>query len=184
MIATQQYVIFGLRCRKCASPFIPVSLVSNGVPGRGLLVDFGVDASTGIPGAGVPRIVTKIVAVLIDGFGDGEMGGPDGGVEVEPPPLHAAIASAATARRISRRLGIGGSLRRLTARPRPSRPCKDESSVVIWRRAPHSTRETARRRRSPASARGAARSVSPDRDRRTCGNREPARGGRPGRPRR
>jgi hypothetical protein len=33
-------------------------LSANGVPGRGLDVDRGVDSSTGIWAAGVPRIVT------------------------------------------------------------------------------------------------------------------------------
>jgi hypothetical protein len=46
-----------------------VFFVENGWPGRGLDVDFGVDASTGMFGAGVPRTVTKIVALVILGFG-------------------------------------------------------------------------------------------------------------------
>ena len=52
--------------------------MSNGVPGRGLEVERGVDSSTGIFGAGVPAIVTKTFALVIDGLGLGESGEPDG----------------------------------------------------------------------------------------------------------
>ncbi|MGA9945656.1 MAG: hypothetical protein WBE79_08945 [Candidatus Cybelea sp.] len=55
-------------------PFLSVFLVSSGLPGRGLVGFLGVDCSTGILGAGVPAIVTKMMAFLIDGFGDGESG--------------------------------------------------------------------------------------------------------------
>lgn len=86
-------------------PFLPVSFVSNGVPGRGLEVDRGVDISTGILGAGVPRIVTSIVACLIDGLGEGE---PEGVGDVAGMELlwQAAIAKEARARTIIRRLGM------------------------------------------------------------------------------
>ena len=88
----------------------------------GSLVDFGVDSSTGISGAGVPRIVTKIVAVVIDGFGDGETGGPTEGwrwsCRFGTPQLRARRRR----EEISRRLGMGGSLRRLRLEPRSSSP--------------------------------------------------------------
>jgi hypothetical protein len=44
----------------------------------------GVDCSTGIFGAGVPAIVTTMVAFLIDGFGDGESGVKEAFGVVEP----------------------------------------------------------------------------------------------------
>jgi hypothetical protein len=86
-------------------PFFPVSFVSKGVPGRGLDDDLGVDASTGILGAGVPRIVTSIVAVLIEGLGEGEIEG-EGDAEGTELLWQAAIAKAARARTIIRRLGM------------------------------------------------------------------------------
>jgi hypothetical protein len=55
-------------------PFLSVFLVSSGLPGRGLAGFLGVDCSTGILAAGVPAMVTRMVAFLIDGFGDGESG--------------------------------------------------------------------------------------------------------------
>ena len=55
-------------------PFLPVFLVSKALPGRGLVGFLGVDCSTGIFGAGVPAIVTRMVAFLIDGLGDGDSG--------------------------------------------------------------------------------------------------------------
>lgn len=58
MIATQQYVFFILRLGKRAKPFFPLSLVKNGLPGRGLVGFFGVEISTGIFGTGVPATVT------------------------------------------------------------------------------------------------------------------------------
>lgn len=59
-------------------PFAFVRRVSKGVPGRGLTVFLGVDSSTGIFGAGVPRTVTKIVARVAEGFGEGEVGEDEG----------------------------------------------------------------------------------------------------------
>lgn len=87
-------------------PFLFVFLVSNGVPGIGLEVDRGVDISTGTSGLGVPRIVTSMVASLIDGSGEGE---PEGVGEVAGMELllwQAAIAKEARARTIIRRLGM------------------------------------------------------------------------------
>jgi hypothetical protein len=55
-------------------PFLSVFLVSKGLPGRGLVGFLGVDCSTGTFAAGVPAIVTMMMAFLIDGFGDGESG--------------------------------------------------------------------------------------------------------------
>ncbi len=69
MTATQQYVLLGLRWKKCATPFLFVFSMSKGVPGRGLDVFFGVDSSTGMCGCGVPRIVTRMAAFVIDGLG-------------------------------------------------------------------------------------------------------------------
>jgi hypothetical protein len=74
MTATQQYVLLGLRPLNDALPFGPVFLVKNGVPGRGLAVDRGVDISTGTRGAGVPLTVTCTVVPVIFGSGVGELG--------------------------------------------------------------------------------------------------------------
>jgi hypothetical protein len=130
MAATQQYVFLGFNPKKCATPFLFVFSVSNGVPGRGLDVFFGVDSWTGTCGWGVPRIVTKMAALVIDGFGTGEAGDDDG-VGVEEPELHAAMASAATARTSKSRLGMSGPLRRAKPRTRFTSARKDESNVVI-----------------------------------------------------
>jgi hypothetical protein len=97
---------------------LPVSWVSNGVPGRGLAVFLGVDMSTGTFGAGVPPLTeTKSFAVVIEGFGLGDPGEIVGLGELEPL-LQAAMASAAAASARSRLLGMGGSLRRSGARTR------------------------------------------------------------------
>ena len=63
--------------------------------------------------------------------------------------------------RISKRLGMGGSLRRPGAGPVSPASHIDESIVVISRRARRSIRERARRRPSRASAPAAARWASP-----------------------
>lgn len=81
MIATQQYVRLGFRPVNVAWPFLPVFFVKNGLPGRGLDVDRGVEISTGIRGTGVPLAVTSIVALVIFGFGVGELGLIVGGDE-------------------------------------------------------------------------------------------------------
>ncbi len=87
-------------------PFFFVSFVSNGIPGRGLEVDRGVEISTGISGAGVPRTVTSIVAVLMFGSGVEELVGLG---DAEGTALwQAAIDNAARARTIIRRLGMAG----------------------------------------------------------------------------
>jgi len=101
--------------------------VSNGVPGRGLAVFFGVDASTGTLAAGVPSTDTKTAAFLIEGFGSGEPGEMVGLGDDEPPLLQATIASAAAASARSKRFGMGGSLRRLAACTRFTCSYKDES---------------------------------------------------------
>lgn len=111
-------------------PFLLVFCVSNGVPGRGLEVDVGVDSSTGIFGAGVPLIVTKTSALVIEGLGDGETGEEDG-VGVVELPWQDAIASAPAIRTRSKRFDMGGSLRRLHASTRFKPVCRDESIVVI-----------------------------------------------------
>jgi len=130
MTATQQYVLRGFSPKKCATPFLFVFSVSNGVPGRGLEVFLGVDSWTGTCGWGVPRIVTTMAALVIDGFGTGE-DGEDDGVGVDEPELHAAMANAATASTSKSRLGMDGSLRRPDARTRFTPARKDESNVVI-----------------------------------------------------
>lgn len=111
-------------------PFLLVFSVSNGVPGRGLVLDAGVDSSTGIFGAGVPAIVTKTAALVIEGLGLGETG-EDDGVGVVELPWQAAVASVTAMRARSKRLDMGGSLRRLRASTRVNPACKDESSVEI-----------------------------------------------------
>ena len=63
---------------------MPVFFVSKGLPGRGLTFDRGVDSSTGTLGTGVPSLVTRIVAFVIDGFGLGEAGEEDGVGVTEP----------------------------------------------------------------------------------------------------
>ena len=50
----------------------------NGVPGRGLAVFFGVEAETGTCGCGVPLIVTRMLALVIEGFGTGDAGDDEG----------------------------------------------------------------------------------------------------------
>ncbi len=45
-MATQQYVWVGLRFLNFVIPSLPVFCVANGVPGRGLADDFGVDSCT------------------------------------------------------------------------------------------------------------------------------------------
>jgi hypothetical protein len=131
MWATQQYVLLGLRLWKCTLPILPVFWVSNGVPGRGLAVFFGVEISTGTFGAGVPPLTeTKIFAVLIEGFGMGDPG-EIVGLGDEEPLLQAAMASAAAASAKSKLLGMGGSLRRPGAGTRFTRSRIDESIVVI-----------------------------------------------------
>src|SRR5580700_458166 len=174
MIATQQYVLLGLRLWKCVRPFLPVYSVAKGVPGRGLAVFFGVDASTGTLAAGVPSTETKMVAFLIEGFGRGEPG-ETVGLGDDEPLLQATIASAAAASARSRRFGMGGSLRRLAARTRFTRSYKDESIVAISPRAPHSIRGKAPRPRSRANVPARARWVVRDRRRRTSDNRGRAR---------
>jgi hypothetical protein len=69
-IATKQYQLFGFRWVNFVIPFTPVFCVRNGVPGRGLDVDAGVDISTGIYAAGEPwAFVTATVAAVIVGSG-------------------------------------------------------------------------------------------------------------------
>lgn len=102
----------GLRFLNLVIPAWPVLCVANGVPGRGLDDDFGVDSSTETSAAGVARRVTEIVAVLSDGFGVSD--GTGVGVTVPELLWHAGIATAneTAARRIMTRLGMAGSLRR------------------------------------------------------------------------
>jgi len=98
-------------------PFLPVFCVANGVPGRGLELERGVEICTGICGAGDWRIVTSIAADRSFGFGVIVPEGAGVGVMVDELLLQAAKASASAkpANRMETRLGMAGSVRR--ARP-------------------------------------------------------------------
>jgi hypothetical protein len=115
-IATQQYVWPGLRWKKCATPLRVVRTVAKGFPARGLDVDRGVDSSTGTRGAGVPSIVTSIVALVIEESGVGETDGPAG--VGDAAPLQAATANDAIATTTVRRLCMVGALRCVSLAPR------------------------------------------------------------------
>jgi hypothetical protein len=113
-IATKQYVFDGFKFLNVAVPLLFVVCVLNGVPGRGLALDFGVEISTATLGAGVPRTVTLTLAVVSLGFGVMLPAGVGVAEGVEPLPPHAAKvkASAITAKKTEARLGMAGSVRR------------------------------------------------------------------------
>lgn len=111
--ATKQYVFDGFKFLKVAVPLLLVVCVLNGVPGRGLALDFGVEISTATLGAGDPRIVTFTLAVVSLGFG--VMVGAGVGVAdgfVLPPQATTVKVSAIMAKKMEARLGMAGSVRR------------------------------------------------------------------------
>lgn len=86
----------------------------NGVPGRGLALDRGVDSATGTCAAGDCWIVTVTVATEIFGFGESETDGAGVGVGgVLLLQAGTASASASAPSRMKAGLGMAGSLRRL-----------------------------------------------------------------------
>ena len=111
--ATQQYVALGLRFLNFVSPFFLVVCVANGVPGRGLELERGVEISTAMFGAGELRSVTRTVADLILGSGVLEpLGVGAGGTLLLLPHPTMARPRARAAKRIETRLGMAGSVRR------------------------------------------------------------------------
>ena len=94
---------------------MPVFCVRNGVPGRGLDVDAGVDISTGIYGAGEPcAFVTAMVATVIVGSGVKEDDGAGVGFDaVVPPQSTIAMARATAAAKMASALGMARTVRRL-----------------------------------------------------------------------
>ena len=119
--------MLGLSLKNTAVPFLLVVCVPNGVPGRGLALDFGVEICTATLGAGEPRRVTSTLAERSFGFGvklTTGLGVPDGLV---PLPPHAAKvkASAMTAKKMEARLGMAGSVRRPYSKYRCDKYCSD-----------------------------------------------------------
>jgi hypothetical protein len=100
-------------------PILPVFVVTNGVPGRGLVADAGVDSSTGMFGAAVPRIVTETVAFVTVGFGVNDTDGEGAGVDDElPPQSDNATAKPMTEIKIANALGMARTVRRMRQRLR------------------------------------------------------------------
>jgi hypothetical protein len=100
-------------------PILPVFVVTNGVPGRGLVCDAGVDSSTGILGAGEPSSVTEIVAFVTVGFGVNDTDGEGAGVDDElPPQSDNATAKPMTEMKIANALGMARTVRRMRQRLR------------------------------------------------------------------
>ena len=95
-------------------PCLPVFCVANGVPGRGLELERGVEICTGMCGAGDCRMVTSIVADRSFGLGVSVLTGVGVVVGVVPPLLQAAKAmtSDKPAKNKETRLGMAGSVRR------------------------------------------------------------------------
>ena len=114
--ATQQYVLFGLSLRKIVMPFLPVFCVANGVPGRGLALERGVEICTGIWAVGDARIVTSIDADRSFGFGVSVGTGDVDGLTLGLLPLLQAAKARTSdkpAKRTETRLGMAGSVRRV-----------------------------------------------------------------------